>query len=153
MNKLVFEIPGQPKAQARPRFGVVKSKSTGKAHAVAFDPKESRDYKNWIKLCSTEAVKICGWKYTEKQLAVDIEAYFEIPKSKTNKFKQQAMEGTIRPTIKPDLDNIAKGVLDALNKLIFKDDSQVVELTIKKFYNDEPYTKVTIQELECLQDA
>lgn len=147
MNKLEFNIPGAPKAQARPRFGVVTNKKTGKSHAVAFDPKQSRDHKNWIKFCATDAVKICGWQYSEKPLAVVIEAYFEIPKSKTKKFKEGAMQGTILPVVKPDLDNIAKGVLDALNTVIFKDDSQIVELTVKKFYNDEPYTKVLIQEL------
>lgn len=152
-NKLTFNIPGAPKAQARPRFSVIKSKKTGKSHAVAFDPKESKDHKNWIRFCATDAMKICGWQYTEKALVVEIEAYFEIPKSKTNKFKQQALEGNILPVVKPDLDNIAKGVLDALNTVVFKDDSQIVELTVRKFYNDEPYTKVNIQEWENTENA
>lgn len=132
---------------------MITNKTTGKSYTTTYDPKESKDHKNWIRFCATDAMKICGWQYTEKALVVEIEAYFEIPKTKTKKFKKQAMEGNVLPVVKPDLDNIAKAVLDALNTIVFKDDSQIVELTVKKFYNDEPYTKVNIQEWENTENA
>jgi len=54
--------------------------------------------------------------------------------------------GAIRPTNKPDLDNIAKIILDSLNGIAYKDDSQVVSLTVIKHYSDNPCVVVRMGE-------
>ena len=54
----------------------------------------------------------------------------------------------ILPMVKPDTDNIAKSILDSLNGIAYKDDKQVVELIVYKFYNDVPYVNVTIEEID-----
>ena len=84
----------------------------------------------------------------EKPLRVTIKAYFEIPKSTSKKRKQQMMDNEILPMVKPDTDNIAKGVLDSLNGIAYKDDKQVVELIVNKFYSNTPYVSVMIEEIE-----
>ena len=50
--------------------------------------------------------------------------------------------------MKPDTDNIAKSVLDALNGLAYGDDKQIVELKVRKYYGVEPYVNVKLIELE-----
>jgi Holliday junction resolvase RusA-like endonuclease len=80
----------------------------------------------------------------EGRVQVAILAYFQIPKSTSNKAKK-AMESTeIRPTKKPDADNIIKIILDSLNKLAYDDDSQVVSVRLEKFYSNEPRVEVAI---------
>lgn len=44
------------------------------------------------------------------------------------------LEGKSFPAKTPDGDNICKAVLDAINEVAFKDDKQVVEITVKKRY-------------------
>ena len=57
------------------------------------------------------------------------------------------MSGQIRPTQKPDADNIAKSVLDALNGLAYADDKQIVTLVVDKYYDEEPCVHVKLIEL------
>ena len=52
-----------------------------------------------------------------------------------------------RPLKKPDADNVVKVVLDALNKIAYYDDTQVVDLQIRRFYGENPRTVVTIEDI------
>ena len=63
------------------------------------------------------------------------------------KKKAAMMAGQIRPTKKPDADNCAKSVLDALNKIAFDDDSQIVELHVNKYYSENPRVTITLEEI------
>ena len=54
--------------------------------------------------------------------------------------------GLISPTKKPDLDNIAKAILDSLNGIAYKDDSQIVSLLISKKYSDRPRVEIALKE-------
>jgi len=82
----------------------------------------------------------------EDMLLVNIDCYFTIPKSTSKKKILLMQEDKIRPVKKPDLDNIAKICLDALNKLAYGDDSQVVELTVRKYYSSKPRVEIVISE-------
>lgn len=79
-------------------------------------------------------------------LDMRIVAYFPIPKSTSKKKRQLMLEGQIRPTKKPDFDNIGKIVCDALNTVAYHDDVQIVDAQVRKFYSEEPRVVVTIQE-------
>ena len=50
------------------------------------------------------------------------------------------------PTKKPDIDNIVKIVLDAMNKMAFKDDNLITKLEVEKVYADEEKIYVRIEE-------
>ena len=52
----------------------------------------------------------------------------------------------IKPTKKPDADNIVKIICDALNGVAYKDDTQVVELDFKKVYGE--FEKVIVEIVE-----
>ena len=130
-----FNIPGKIQAKQRPRFN-------GK---FAYTPKETVNYENWVKACYLEKYK--NHKILETRLEVHIIAYYEIPKSISKKKKQEMLEDKIRPTIKPDTDNIAKSILDSLNGIAYKDDKQIVSLKVDKYYAEVPSVSVEIKEV------
>jgi Holliday junction resolvase RusA-like endonuclease len=74
----------------------------------------------------------------EGQIEAFIQAFFSIPKSASQVKKAKMLSGDIRPTKKPDWDNIGKVVCDALNNLAYGDDSHVVSGTVYKWYSEEP---------------
>ena len=138
MTKLKFEIPGQPIGQGRPKF------STVCGHVRAYDPEKSRNYKAYTKLLATQAMKEQNFAMIDGPCSLEINAFFEVPKSKSKKFQQAALEGKEMPTKKPDIDNVAKGVQDALNGLVYKDDCCIVELLVTKMYSDIPRTEIIV---------
>ena len=77
-------------------------------------------------------------------LEMRIDAYHAIPASAPSARKTAMEDGEIRPVKKPDIDNIAKSVLDALNNVAYRDDSQVVECHARKFYSSQPRVEITI---------
>ena len=141
-NILNFDIPGQPIGQGRPKF------STINGHAVAYDPEKSRNYKAYVKLLATQAMKEQGFTMIDGPCCLDIMAFFEVPKSKSKKFREAALNGLERPTKKPDLSNIVKGIEDALNGLAYKDDSSIVFLSVAKCYSEVPRVEVILREIE-----
>lgn len=138
MPMIEFEIPGEPVAQGRPRF----NSYTKSAH----DPKKSRDYK---KLVSTYANMAKPTETLKAALNVHIDIFKTPPKSISGiKKNRTALENeTLRPITKPDVDNYAKGIKDACNGIIWNDDSQVVELTVRKFYSLNPRATVKVREI------
>lgn len=86
-----------------------------------------------------------GQKPLEGPLEAKLTAVFQVPKSWSRKKRQAALLHQLRPIVKPDCDNIIK-VLDGLNGICFKDDAQIVELSMKKVYGPEPYLEITIQD-------
>lgn len=134
--KINFIIQGKVQAKQRPRFN-------GK---FAYTPKETVSYENWVKTCYLE--KYRGQKPLEKPLKVKIIAYYDIPKSTSKKKQQQMLNDEIFPTVKPDTDNIAKSILDSLNKIAYLDDKQVVKLEVEKYYSTNANVAVMIEEIE-----
>lgn len=129
----------QPVPKGRPRF-------TKSGHT--YTPKKTLDFENLIK---AEFLKKYGFvEPTEKAIQIEIQFGFEIPKSYSKVKRQEAL--TIGHLKKPDLDNLAKAVLDALNGLAYKDDSQIVGLNLLKEYSalNKPYVFIDIYEFECL---
>lgn len=134
-----FEVPGEPVAQGRPRF----NSRTKTAH----DPQKSRNYK---KLVSMYARRSKPPDVLMGPLTVQIDIFKTPPKAISNvKKNQTALQNeTLRPTTKPDVDNYAKGVKDACNGIVWKDDSQVVELFVRKFYSLNPRVVVKVREID-----
>jgi Holliday junction resolvase RusA-like endonuclease len=69
-----------------------------------------------------------------------------IPKSASKKAKTAMKNRETAHIKKPDLDNMAKSVLDALNGLAYIDDSQIYSLTLFKTYSEQPRTELFIEE-------
>lgn len=77
---------------------------------------------------------------------VKITAFYAIPKSFSKKKTEEAESGKIRPLTKPDIDNVVKIVCDALNKVAYRDDTQVIEVVACKYYGKEPKVVIEIDE-------
>ena len=140
-NKIEFIVAGEPKGKARPRFARVYDGVSVRT------PKGTKEYEQNIKATYLEQ---CGnVKFPEdSQLELSVAAYFKIPKSGSKKKKAEMRIGGIRPTKKPDGDNILKAVADALNGVCYKDDKNIVKMSIEKFYSDVPRIEVVIQEVQ-----
>lgn len=102
-------------------------------------------YENLIKASYVQECQ--GFFSAGEALEVRIAAYYDIPKSTSKSKRQQMLSGILLPTKKPDIDNIAKCILDALNGVAFHDDTQVVKLCMEKFYAEKPRVEVEIQEI------
>ncbi len=131
-----FTIPGDVQAQQRPKF------STYNGHVSVRDPKESKDYKSFVRLVASDHAPAA---LITEPIRLTIDVYRKIPKSFSKKKTQQAIAGEIRPITKPDIDNLAKGIKDGLSKVLWHDDSQVYELVARKWYSDNPRAEVTVE--------
>lgn len=135
-----FKIPGKVQAKQRPRLNLKNGR--------VYTPQPTLNYENFVKMCYVDYANQKGWTPFEKAIRAEIEVFMPIPKSDTKKKKEAKLNGKIRPTVKPDNDNIAKSVLDALNGLAYGDDKQIVGLKVDKHYGAEPYVHVKLIELE-----
>lgn len=136
-----FTVLGIPVGKGRPKF------STVNGHAAAYTPAKTANYETLVKLSYQQQCGDCKPYEKDVPLVATIHAYFPIPKS-VSKRKREIMQGGLVPhTKKPDADNLAKAVLDALNGIAFYDDSQVASLRVAKYYSEEPHVDVEIHEL------
>jgi Holliday junction resolvase RusA-like endonuclease len=137
MNKIEFTVPGQPVGKGRARIG-----RAGK-HARMFTPEKTVSYESLVAMFAHQAMN--GAALFECAVAVVMEVELSIPVSWSNKKKQQAVSGEIKPTTKPDADNVIKAVFDALNGVVWRDDSQVTGLLMAKSYSEAPCVNVLVQ--------
>lgn len=77
-----------------------------------------------------------------------IKAYLPIASSKPKRWQDAAIVGAIRPTVKPDADNLAKQVLDVMNGVFFADDRQIVSLVVEKHYGNPARWEIELNESE-----
>ncbi len=135
-----FKIPGKVQAKQRPRMNLHNGR--------VYTPQPTINYENFVKMCYADYANQNGWTPFENALRAEIEVFMPVPKSDSKKKRELKLSGKIRPTMKPDNDNIAKSVLDALNGLAYVDDKQIVELKANKYYGAEAYVRVKLVELE-----
>ena len=138
--QISFTILGQPFGKQRPKF------SRAGQGVKTYTPDETVSYENMVKFIYQNVAK--GFMFPDKaQLSVEITAYYAIPKSTSKKKTAEMLAGTIRPTKKPDFDNIGKIICDSLNKIAYHDDSAIVEAQVHKFYGENPRVEVTLKAL------
>ena len=136
---VTITIVGEPMAKARPRVSI-----RGR-YAKAYTPQKTINYENLVKVeyHSQKGKYFCK----ESTLRASIIAYFKMPKNVSKRKYVSMVNGSLRPTKRPDLDNIAKIVLDALNGVAYADDSQICELYITKYYSEQPRVVLRLEEI------
>ena len=134
---MTFTIPGEPVGKGRPR--VVKKG----AFTQTYTPEKTASYENLVKL---EFQRQCNERFSEQQLRMYIKAYFGLAKGDSKRKRNAKLCGSVRPTKKPDADNILKCVADALNGLAYNDDCQIVKAVVEKHFAEIPRVEVTIEE-------
>ena len=136
--KVAFIVDGEPKAKQRPR--VVQTDHG----SVAYTPRQTKNYEDWVKCCYINQV---GRIKLQAPIRATITGVFPIPKS-TPKYKRVKMlAGEILHTKKIDCDNLAKAILDSLNKIADDDDSGISMLVVDKIYGEMPRVEITLEEI------
>lgn len=133
-DPIVIELAGEPKGVARPRF----VRKTG----IAFTPAATRSYQDALRLAAQQAMN--GEPPLAGAVKVTVHALFPVPASWSKKRQREAIAGIIRPTVKPDIDNIAKN-FDGLNQVVWADDKQIVDARVVKSYSERPALRVEVE--------
>jgi Holliday junction resolvase RusA-like endonuclease len=127
-------VMGAPVGKGRPRF-------TRGGHA--YTPDKTRSYEQSVALAAKLEMR------SRQPIAGPVQMYFravfEIPKSWPEKKRMDAILGVIRPTVKPDTDNLIKAVADSLNGIVYRDDSQITEISGSKRYGPQAFVTVTVK--------
>ena len=133
--KVEFTIDGEPVGKARPRMNT----RTGKAYT----PDKTRMYEDYIKLLYRSQIK----HYFEGYVKLTIKAFYGVAKNDSKKKKEDKLSNILRPSKKPDIDNVVKLIADGLNGIAYKDDTQIIEIYATKFYSDKPRVEVIIEDI------
>lgn len=135
MARYIFNIT--PQAQARPR-------ATRMGRGIRlYDPKKTADFKKELRALA----RGLDVEPLRDALSVEIWFYREVQKSISKKEHVRRTTGHVRPIKKPDIDNLCKATLDSFNGILWKDDSQIVDLNLHKYYSDNPRIEVELDEI------
>lgn len=138
-GEMRFTIYVDPVPKGRPRFRVIGS-GRGK-RVLTITPKRTLEFENDIREAFVGywgADKTYPLFSRDVLLEVEIDFVFKRPK---NKCTQKSPEGYIWREARPDLDNLQKSILDALNDIVWSDDDQIVKLSSRKMLSDKPPKK------------
>ena len=138
MRVISFKVPGLPHGKGRPRVAVRGG------HARVYTPQKTASYESLVKMAGHMAMgerePVVGPVY------VVLTATFPIPASWSKKKQAEVRTGCMWHTGKPDADNIMK-TMDALNGVVWKDDSQVALSKVQKLYGCNPGLDVLVEVL------
>jgi Holliday junction resolvase RusA-like endonuclease len=135
----LFEVYGNPVPQKQTRF----VRRTG----IAYDPskKEKEQFQWQVRPYAPHEPLTCP-------IVLDLTFLVPIPQSLKSKVKRRLMANhTILPIKKPDIDNMAYLITNAMKKIFYEDDAQIVDMYLHKRYAEKPRTIVkilTMQEME-----
>lgn len=127
---ITLYFPFAPVPKGRPRFS---------RNGHAYTPDKTRRYEADLKLWALKQMH----ELKPLEGPISVRAVFIIAKPKSAKRREH-------PVVKPDLDNYLK-TLDALNGIVWKDDSQIVEISGQKIYAFDdagPRTAIVVKELK-----
>lgn len=129
-----FEILGKPTGKGRPRLGKYGT----------YTPQKTKDYEDLVKLSFKNKYKV---EPSEREIKMKITAVFEPARRLSKKKRAELIDWEQGYMHKPDIDNIAKIILDALNGLAYKDDNQVTTLLLFKQYGTADKVVVELDEI------
>jgi len=133
-----FDIEGNPVPKGRPRFRRTKTFIT------TYTPKKTLDFEDQVKKAAQDAMGKTD--LLETPIAVYLYFRLPIPQSYSKKRSEACLSGSQRHVKRPDLDNLAKSVLDGMNGIVFKDDSQITSLHCTKVYSNVAGVNILVKE-------
>ena len=135
-----FVVPLRPKAKERPRH----------KGNIAYTPKATKEYEEAVRYYYE---RDCGAPPTSKPVMLTLCFNFAVPKSVNAATRQKMLTGEYPYPARPDLDNVEKAIMDALNKVAFADDAQIVaKVSLKRFWYSDSIM-ITIDEMEEINYA
>ena len=144
-----FDVPAVPVGQPRPRATnagaharIHEVTHVGKASEGTRRPHPIVAFKATVRLAAQQAYQ--GPPLREP---LRMSLVFVLPRG-TNKFWKTRPTPRYPHIARPDIDNLAKAVLDSLNQIVFKDDSQIYAITASKWCaagDEAPHVEVLIE--------
>jgi len=138
---ITFKVDGDPVGKQRARYAKRGN------FVQTYTPDKTRNYEFSIKEAAIEAMGSSEALETPVTLYLYIRA--PIPKSLPKKRLEAISNGSEKPIKKPDASNVLKSVEDAMNGVVYKDDSQIVNIHVTKVYSSQSGIDVCVK--ECLE--
>lgn len=135
---IIVTIPGEMRGKGRPRF------SRRGAFVKVHTDEKTANAETWIKACAIDQV---GMALLSGPLRVELSVGVAVADSWSKKRKERALMQLDHPTGKPDFDNVSKLVCDALNGILWRDDSQIVACSFRKYYSAAPVAELCVWRL------
>lgn len=135
-----FFVPGKPQGKGRPR-AVTRGK-----FVKMYTPEKTVNYESTVALAASQAM--AGRPPIEGPVSVSMFIALPIPASWSKRKQAQALDGQLLPITKPDVDNVVKAVFDAINGVVWGDDTQVVDAWVTKRYRARPGVSVVVDAVE-----
>ena len=134
-DQLFFTFDIEPVPQLRPRV-------SSRPYVRVYDPPKVKSFKSLLRSLAVN-------QYTRPPLlgplSVSLTFYRPVQKSISQTEREQRLSNRSKPVVKPDTDNYIKSTLDALNGILWHDDSQIVKITAEKRYSDHPKITVSVK--------
>lgn len=130
---LTFEVPGKVRGKGRPRF---------MRNGHTYTDKNTTAYE---KLIQASYLKSTSY-ISQKSVRISMYVCFAPNKTDTKKNKVIKLKNSLWPSKKPDVDNVVKVVLDALNKVAYSDDTQVNEIHVIRHWCEEEKLVICLSE-------
>lgn len=127
----------KPIAKARPRLG----------YSCVYTPEVTRKAEDLIAWHIKAEMLKEGMVMTSKAVSIALEFCFTVPKNATKSEIDLYLRGKLYHTKKPDIDNLCKLALDALNGVVIHDDNQIIDLNAVKFYGEREFVKIHLEEI------
>ena len=138
MSKWIkFKVEHRPIAQPRQRFT-----KNGRPYRDSHHPVHA--YRAQIVTAARGA-----WVAAPLEGPISLTVVAVMPRRKSEQWKTRPTPA-YRHTKRPDIDNLMKAVMDALNGVLYKDDAQVCEIYVQKVVapgGQDPHTYVTVKEM------
>ena len=138
-SAIAFVIPGTPVGKGRPKFARRGN------FVTTYTPEKTASYENLVKVKAQEAMN--GRAVIEGAVSVVVALYVTPPASWSQKKQRAALAGEIFPTSKPDVDNVIKGIFDACNEIVWRDDKQACDVRVIKRYDQTARAAVEVRSL------
>ena len=135
---VTYIVYGEPVGKGRPRF------ARRGTFVSTYTPQKTKTYEDEIRMMARAAMGSSEPLDTPMTVAIYIRV--GIPASYSKQKRKDALSGIIKPTKKPDLDNVAKCFLDSMNEIVYLDDKLVVNLHVTKVYAETPAVEVMVKE-------
>ena len=130
---LTVDVPGPVVGKGRPRFSRNGNAYTPSATVTAESRLAYALAQAWV--CAP----------LDEPVALTVEVRVPVPRSRSKKWQAAALAGDVLPIGRPDVDNIAKLCADAGNKIVWADDSRIVELHVRRRYAAEPGLRLEVR--------
>lgn len=111
-------------------------------HARLFTPKKTANYESLIAVAAQQAM--AGRELIAGPVLMELRIVVPVAASWSKKKTTAALAGEVMPTKKPDADNVLKAICDGINGIVFRDDVQVVNVSLSKRFGPTPGVTVRV---------